>query len=191
MGKIRFIENHKFKVALSFQEKHLSRVRKIAEQLRDALGEENVFFYKWYEDDLDQMNLDEKLRRIYKNADLFVPFFSRGYANSKWCMGEWKIVHDRMGHRQDDSVMAYRFDDVEIEGFTEQDGCLDANVYDPAEIVVSILDRVTRRILPPSGEVFKRILHLSDLNFTPDEFGENGDSTAGRLRHTGQSANIG
>src|SRR6516164_3157717 len=66
----------RFQVALSFAGEHRSFVESVAEQLSRNLGQNRVFYDRYYEAELARPNLDTYLTNIYREeADLIAIFY--------------------------------------------------------------------------------------------------------------------
>ncbi len=110
-----------FAVALSFPGEHRSFVLEVAKTLADTLTRARVFYDEWYEVDLAGVDSDLKLRSVYKQAELVVPFFSEHYSKN-WCALEWGTIRGiLLTRRKDDAVIPVRLDDTEIKGWEETD----------------------------------------------------------------------
>jgi hypothetical protein len=148
MAKIADLKTHKFIVALSFPgARYRKDVKKFYELLRTRLPKPQhaIFFDEAYQGDLTQKNLDDLLKDLYRNALLFVPFFSEEYQRSKWCMNvEWATIKADINRRADEAVFYIRCDDTEIEGITWKDGCQDLRNHSLDEIAGQVAERAKR-----------------------------------------------
>jgi hypothetical protein len=137
----------RFLVALSFPGEKRTFVEQVATCLCNDFARDRIFYDKFYEEELARPNLDIYLQNIYrKESDLVVPFFCAEYEKKRWCGVEWRAIRSSiMERREDDALMAMRFDDTEIEGFLPTDGYLDVGEKSPKEISSLIVQRVNRR----------------------------------------------
>src|SRR5215510_2585755 len=75
----------RFQVALSFAGEHRSFVEGVAEHLSRNLGQNRVFYDRYYEAELARPNLDTYLTNIYrKDTDLIVIFLCSNYTQKEW-----------------------------------------------------------------------------------------------------------
>jgi len=69
------LNTKRFQVALSYAGEHRSFVESVAEQLSRNLGQNRVFYYRYYEAELARPNLDTYLTKIYQeDTDLIAIF---------------------------------------------------------------------------------------------------------------------
>ena len=137
---------HRFAVALSFPGEHRKLVSKIANGLKDALGEHRIFYDKYHEAELACPNLDLQLQRIYKDeSDLIVVFVCGEYDQKAWCGLEWRAIRSLMMDRNRSvaDVMFLRLDDKPVEGLLPIDGYIDIFGKTPREITDLIIRRST------------------------------------------------
>src|SRR5215475_12725949 len=96
------LNTKRFQVALSFAGEHRNFVAGVAEHLRRNLGQNRVFYDRYYEAELARPNLDTYLMDIYReHADLIAIFLCANYAQKEWCDLEWRVVQDILKSRYD------------------------------------------------------------------------------------------
>jgi hypothetical protein len=137
------IREHVFEVAVSFPGQVRTYIETVAKQLVSVLGNNTVFYDKFYKAQLATPNLDTALQDIYRNRSrLIVVFLSKDYANRKWCGLEFRAIREIINAKQDEQVMFVRFDNAIVEGVFDHDGYIDANEHSEIEVVSLIHERV-------------------------------------------------
>ena len=137
------IQDIKFKVALSFPGQKRAYVSRVADALRSALEDDNVFYDFDYQSQLAIPNLDSLLQKIYRqNSELIVVFLSADYANKEWCGLEWRAIRDIIKSKDNERIMFIRFDGAQIDGVFSIDGYIDGNRYKTRQVAKFILERV-------------------------------------------------
>src|SRR5262245_9495885 len=137
------LNTKRFQVALSFAGEHRNFVAGVAEHLRRNLGQNHVFYDRYYEAELARPNLDTYLINIYREqADLIAIFLCANYTQKAWCGLEWRVVRDILKGRRDSEIMPFKFDDVFIEGLLSIDGYIDIDHRAPEEVAYLILQRI-------------------------------------------------
>jgi hypothetical protein len=109
-----------FQIGLSFSGRNRTFVKKVAEYLRDKLGDDGVFYDAWYSSKLKGSGADKKLAFIYADkCKLIVPFFSEHYEKSPW-LGrvEWPTIKKVIEARRD-MVVPVLLDGVRASGWKE------------------------------------------------------------------------
>jgi len=143
----------RFKIALSFPGEKRKYVSKIAKGLADRLGQDSVFYDKYFEAELAKPNLDITLQKIYhEDSELIVVFICKEYEKKDWCGLEWRAIRDIIKLRQDENIMPMRFDDTEIPGFFSIDGYIDLRKRSANTIVDLICQRLEKLILSSKRE---------------------------------------
>src|SRR5215510_9672390 len=133
----------RFQVALSFAGENRTFVEGVAEHLRRNLGQDRVFYDRYYEAELARPNLDTYLMNIYReDTDLIAIFLCANYAQKEWCGLEWRVVRDVLKSRHDWEIMPFKFDDVIVEGLLSIDGYITINNKTPEEVASLILQRI-------------------------------------------------
>jgi hypothetical protein len=133
----------RFQVALSFAGENRNFVESVAEYLSRNLGQNRVFYDRYYEAELARPNLDTYLMNIYREGtDLIAIFLCSNYAQKEWCGLEWRVVRDILKSRHDWEIMSFKFDDVRIEGLLSIDGYIDIDNRTPEEVAYLILQRI-------------------------------------------------
>lgn len=142
-GRLGRVEEHKFKVALSFPGERRDYVSELADKLKRSLPPGSVFYDKDFTAQLARLNLDTILQRIYRsNSELVVVFVSSEYEKKEWCGLEWRAVREIIMEKRDHSLMVMRFDNTFIDGLSKLDGYIDLNEYSQDEAVNFILERI-------------------------------------------------
>ena len=137
------LNTKRFQVALSFAGEHRNFVEGVAEQLSRNLGQNRVFYDRYYEAELARPNLDTHLINIYRDdTDLIAIFLCSNYTQKEWCGLEWRVVRDVLKKRRDWEIMPFKFDDVIIEGLLSSDGYIKINNRTPEEVACLILQRI-------------------------------------------------
>ncbi len=135
--------NKRFKVALSFPGEKRRYVSKIAKGLTDRLGQNSIFYDKYFEAELAKPNLDLTLQKIYhEDSELIVIFICREYEQKDWCGLEWRAIRDIIKDRRDKDIMPMRFDDAKIPGLFSIDGYIDLRKRSANETVDLICQRL-------------------------------------------------
>ncbi len=89
----------RFAIALSFPGDVRPRAEAIALRLADELGRNRVFYDRFHEAELTQMNLDVHLQAIYHDhSELIVVFLCKDYETKEWCGLEWRAIRDLINH---------------------------------------------------------------------------------------------
>jgi hypothetical protein len=108
---------HSFEIALSFPSKHRRVVKSIAGILSSTLGTDKVF----YDDDhfakIAGSDGADRLRDVFENSKLVVPFFSSHYQASKWCGFEWSVIKEMLFANRQTKAVAVRLDGTEVPGW--------------------------------------------------------------------------
>lgn len=136
--------NHKrFQVALSFPGEYRKKIATIAEHLSKALGQERVFYDKYYEAELARPDLDTYIQSIYHDqSELVVVFLCAEYEKKEWCGLEWRAVRDLLKKKETSVIMPMRFDDTQIPGLLSIDGYIDIENRNLGEVAQLILQRL-------------------------------------------------
>ena len=102
------LNTKRFQVALSFAGEHRNFVAGVAEQLRRNLGQNRVFYDRYYEAELARPNLDTYLMDLYReHADLIAIFLCANYTQKAWCGLEWRVVRDILKQRRESEIMPF------------------------------------------------------------------------------------
>jgi len=138
--------SQRFKIALSFPGEKREFISKIAEDLSDRLGQDSIFYDKYYEAELARPDLDDILQKVYHdNSELVVVFLCEEYTKKEWCGLEWRAVKDLIKKRRDADIMIMRFDDCEISGLYSIDGYADLRDRSPKDAADLIYRRLESR----------------------------------------------
>lgn len=140
---IKKISEINFKVALSFPGEKRLFVSKVADKLKNALGENSIFYDYDYQSQLAIPNLDTLLQEVYRNSsELIVVFLCSEYSEKEWCGLEWRAIRDIIKSKEDKRVMFVRFDNASVDGVFSIDGYIDGNKFQPSEVTNFILERI-------------------------------------------------
>jgi len=133
----------RFKVALSFPGEKRRYVSRIAKGLADRLGQNSIFYDKYFEAELAKPNLDLTLQKIYHDdSELIVIFICKEYEQKDWCGLEWRAIRDIIKNRRDKDIMPMRFDDAKIPGLFSIDGYIDLRKRSANETIDLICQRL-------------------------------------------------
>jgi len=135
----------RFEVALSFPGEHRQAVSGVADALAETLGQEDVFYDEFHQEELARPNLDTYLQSIYRNESrLVVVFLCAEYEQKEWCSLEWRAIRDLIKTRRDESIMFCRLDDAEIPGVLGIDGYVDIQRKSAQQVAALILKRLAK-----------------------------------------------
>jgi len=136
------IDEHNFRVALSFAGENRGSIEKLLPGLFEKLGADSVFYDYNYVAQLARPNLDTLLQDIYRHrCDLVVVFLCENYESKEWCGLELRAVREMIKARLDRKIMFVKLGDFHIGGIFEIDGYLSANQLSDKEIVDAIVER--------------------------------------------------
>lgn len=136
----------RFAVAVSFAGDQRDYVTAVVRRLRRrGLKIDHIFFDEYWEAELARPDLDLYLQSIYENeAELLIPFFSRGYVDREWTGLEWRVLREVIKTKRADEIMPVILDNVKVPGSFSIDGALRGGAgIDPEEIG----DKILRRLL--------------------------------------------
>lgn len=143
------VADKRFAVALSFPGEHRGYVKIVAEELKDHLSDEKVFYDDWYKAELARPNLDIYLQAIYREkSELVVVFLCAEYEAKSWCGLEWRAVRDLLKEKQEEAIMPVRFDKTHISGLFSIDGYIDAENLEPKVVAKLIIERLIQNRQP-------------------------------------------
>jgi hypothetical protein len=134
----------RFSVSLSYAGGSIAYVKKVVYALRHAgLSRDEIFFDKYYDDELLAADLDTQLIRFYgQDSELVAAFASKEYADKDWTGVEWRVVKDLIKRKEGHRVMVLRFDDTALPGWLSIDVYMDLRNRDPEEVADKILERL-------------------------------------------------
>ncbi|MGB3471600.1 MAG: TIR domain-containing protein [Erythrobacter sp.] len=136
------IEERQFDVGLSFAGEYRGDVAQIAARLTNNLGVHKCFYDMQYQAQLARPNLDNLLKKIYRDqCALLVVFFGQEYQDKDWCGIEWRSIREIINHRQDRRVMFVKMSDGQVDGMGQFDGYVPRDRHTPDEIADMILER--------------------------------------------------
>ena len=145
-----YLHNKRFQVALSFAGEHRDFIEGVAENLSRILGQDRVFYDRYYEAELARPNLDTYLLKIYReDSSLIAIFLSSNYAQSNWCGLEWRAMRDIVSNKENIEIILFTFDEIKPEGMLSIDGCVRVSTRTPEEIASLILQRIDGKIASP------------------------------------------
>jgi hypothetical protein len=135
--------DRRFAVALSYPGEHRKFVESTAEELRERLNDELVFYDRYYPEELAVIDLDIHLQKVYsEQSELVVVFLCTEYEQKKWCGLEWRSIRELIMNGRGNTVMLIRFDDSSISGLHSIHGYIDAEDLSPEEVA----DKIVRRL---------------------------------------------
>ncbi|MFM8476935.1 MAG: TIR domain-containing protein, partial [Planctomycetaceae bacterium] len=151
----------KFAVGLSFPGEVRDFARELYRKLSRKFGSDRVFLDEKFTPQLLGVDLDNKLREIYRDeCFLLVPIFCCHY-EKKWCRIEWRTIRSViLESKNEDRVIPVALDDTRIDGWEPTDYSIRGNQYSVSEIARLIhkvfIDRsgeasTVPRSTPPKG----------------------------------------
>jgi len=158
----------RFAFALSFPGEHRDFVLALANELANKFGKDRVFYDEWYEHELAGTDGDLTLRKMYENAELVVPFFSKFY-EKPWCGLEWGTIRViLLERRKERSVVPVHLDDTAIPGWTSVDFGIKLRERSPKEIAAVIFNSHLQRIstAPEATDVASEKISLDFIGST-------------------------
>jgi hypothetical protein len=133
----------RFRVALSFPGEHREFLAEVANGLARDLGQERVFYDKYYEAELARPDLDTYLQKIYHDdSDLIAVFLCAEYEKKDWCGLEWRAIRDLIKKRNSSAIMPFRFDNTSIPGLFSIDGYVEIGQRLRDDVASLILQRL-------------------------------------------------
>lgn len=145
-------QKYRFEVALSFAgDNKRDLVRRVAENLRDALGSGKVFFDEWFEAELAGPDAQIVLQSIYgSESRLVVTCVCQRYNDKPWTQEEWRAIQafERnlrdagSGNQRRMRFLPLRFGEGEIDGLFATALVPDVRSRTPEEIAGLVLDRL-------------------------------------------------
>ena len=127
-------EDNMYEVALSFAGEQREYVEKVAKTLIEK--KINVFYDTYEQANLWGKDLYEHLDDIYSKKSRFViMFISKEYAEKLWTTHERKSAQARAFKEKEEYILPVKFDKTEIPGIRDTIGYLDANKFNPDELV--------------------------------------------------------
>lgn len=141
--------SRRFRVALSFPGEQREFIEKVAASLSRRLGQEAVFYDKYYEAELARPDFDVYLGDIYGvQSDLVAPFFCKDYTRKKWCLLEWRNIRQIIFDLEAERVMPFRFDGTKVIGVLPFDGYVSIGSRSPEAVAELIIQRLTGNAPP-------------------------------------------
>ena len=127
-------EDIMYDVALSFAGEQREYVEKVAKALKEK--KINVFYDEYEQADLWGKDLYVHLDEVYSKKSKFViMFISKEYAEKLWTTHEKKSAQARAFKEKEEYILPVKFDETEIPGIRDTVGYLDANKFNPDELV--------------------------------------------------------
>jgi hypothetical protein len=142
----------RFAVGLSFPGEVRDFARQLYAELRVLFQGQEVFLDEEYLHELAGVDLDLKLRAIYRDqCDLVVPVFCSHY-DKPWCRVEWSSIRAGMLEwRQDDRVLPISLDNTQIPGWEKTDLSIPRRGRSALEIATVIRRAYEHRCLPQTA----------------------------------------
>jgi len=144
--------DYRFEIALSFAgDNKRDLVRKVAELLRNEVGEGKVFFDEWFEAELAGPDAQALLQTYYgKKTRLVVTCVCERYGEKSWTQEEWRAIQAFERTLRDAGsnnvkrmrFLPLRFGDGEIDGLFETAIVPDVRNRTAVEITELILERL-------------------------------------------------
>ncbi len=135
----------RFIVAISYASERLDFVQQVAKCLALELGERNVLFDRFHQEEFARVGLRGHILKLFENgAELVVAFICYDYKQKEWCKEEWSVIERVIKTRPSD-VMLIWFGGVDISALglhQRMDGLLDVSTKTPEETACSILERL-------------------------------------------------
>jgi hypothetical protein len=136
-------QGKRFRVALSFPGEHREFIAEVATSLASSLGQDRVFYDRYYEAALARPNLDTYLQQIYHDdSDLIAVFLCAEYEQKDWCGLEWRAIRDLIKKRNSAAIMPFRFDNTLVPGLFSIDGYVDIGQRSAGDVASLILQRL-------------------------------------------------
>jgi len=173
--------DYRFEIAISFAgDKKRDLVRKVAELLREKVGEGKVFFDEWFESEIAGHDAQTVLQNYYtKKTRLVVTCVCQRYNEKPWTQDEWRAIQAFERDLRDASndnikrmrLLPLRFGDGDIDGLFRTAVVPDVRNRAPEEIAELILKRLERakqesakqETLSPSTTAAPRTPALEDI----------------------------
>jgi hypothetical protein len=76
-------------------------------------------------------------------SKLIVVFLCNNYKEKEWCGLEWRVVKEIIKKKQDESLMFFKFDNVDIEGLFSTDGYIEVLKKKPKQVSDLIIKRLS------------------------------------------------
>jgi hypothetical protein len=142
----------RFLVAFSFSGENREEVRKLAEAIKALLGQGNVFFDEWFQEEIMGPDMDLYLEDIYHSQSLLIVHdISQSYADRAWTQSEWRAVR-ALKHKLREvgdknarwRTFPVRYQDGNVPGIYDIDGVPDARKMPLSELAGLIRQRVIR-----------------------------------------------
>lgn len=126
----------RFAIGLSFPGEVREFAKELDQELSAYFGADRIFFDARYEHELGGVDLDLKLRTIYREqCDLVVPVFCRHY-EKPWCQVEWSSIRALMLMcREEDRILPVALDNTEVPGWEKTD--LSIQVRDRSTLAIA------------------------------------------------------
>ena len=144
--------DYRFEIAISFAgDNKRDQVRRVAEILRDELGEGKVFFDEWFEAEIAGPDAHVVLQNIYrKQARLVATCFCQGYQEKPWTQDEWRAIQSLERTLRDAGsenlkrmrFLPLRFGDGDVDGLFDTAIVPDVRDRSPEQIADLILQRL-------------------------------------------------
>jgi hypothetical protein len=110
-------KTNRFRVGLSFPGEYRGKtIKPMADCLAHQLSKPRVLYDRYYEAEFARTDLDVYLPNLYLNeCDLVAVFLCNEYQNKDWCGLEWRAVRALIKRKQDDQIMLFRMDDIDLD----------------------------------------------------------------------------
>jgi hypothetical protein len=144
---------YRFEVGLSFAgDNKRDKIREVADQLRNRLGEDKVFFDEYYESEIAGHDADTYLQNIYlKQVRLVVSCVCKRYDEKPWTQDEWRAIRafERTCRTPETRprFLPLRFGDGDVDGIFENAIVPDVRNRD-AESIANLIEQRLDLIRP-------------------------------------------
>jgi tetratricopeptide (TPR) repeat protein len=143
---------YRFEIAISFAgDDKRSKVRRVAELLRDDVGAGKVFFDEWFEAELAGPDAQTVLQNIYRKATrVVVACVCQRYNEKPWAQDEWRAIQSFERTLRDAGAenierlrfLPLRFGDGETDGLLDTAIVPDVRERTPEQIAELVLSRL-------------------------------------------------
>jgi hypothetical protein len=172
LSRDKSISDYRFEVAISFAgDNKRDFVRRVAELLRDKLGDGKVFFDEWFVTELAGPDAQFVLQSIYREKTfLVITCVCKRYNEKPWTQDEWRAILAFERDLRDASTenikrmrfLPLRFGDGDIDGLFSTALVPDVRHKKPEEVARMILERL-RLAQGPGKQRFGRTAGIAKL----------------------------
>lgn len=145
-------DNYRFAVAISFAgDDKRTKVRQVAEILKNRIGDGRVFFDEWFEAELAGQDANIVLQKIYQEStQLVVTCVCKRYSEKPWTQEEWRAIQSFERNLRDPGsdnkkrlrFLPLRFGDGDVDGISDIAIVPDVRERSPEQIANLIFERL-------------------------------------------------